>query len=149
MSTRIVKPDVSITSQSGFSFFFFPSDHNSKSRLKGQDTLLKDPEYRGKSTNRKELFESLKGVGASSDEERTDSDEDEELSGSEEDNGEKEDMRFSSEEEANTLDEDGSSVSDQSDDASESEVMNDEESGDEQEDRRDKVRQLLAQETKY
>jgi hypothetical protein len=113
---------------------------------------LKDPEYRGKSTNRKELFASLERVGGSADEDddgEIKSDVDEPLSESEEETNLDSSSEEEEEEEEAEEDEDEISAASQSDDDLESEEIDDDESGDEQEDRRDKVRQLLAQETKY
>jgi protein AATF/BFR2 len=112
----------------------------SKSQLKGNDTLLKDSKYRGRSTSRKDLFEEPKILqDVSSDEGEGYHSEDED------DEDAMEDEESSDENESANLDEpmsESSESSNASDDGEDGEDIKDQHS------RRDRVRQLLAQETK-
>ena len=101
---------------------------------KRNDAPLKDAKYRGKAANRRDLFDDPENMSVSSQQTEDDreSDEDSEM------------------EQENSKD----NISEKSDESSHdsSDVSADEEDGDDQDDqqtRRDKVRTLLAQETRY
>jgi hypothetical protein len=119
--------------------------NNRKSRLKTVNTILKDPKYRGKTTSRAELFGEVKypeNYLDSSDEEDGigSAEAEEEESGEELPNEERSDL-------SDALD------IHQEDEWSESETSDtnesDEEAEETQDDRREKVRELLAQQSKY
>jgi protein AATF/BFR2 len=100
---------------------------------------VKDKKYRGKTTSRKDLFDDLEMTdGFRGEQEETS--EDEEGQVDEEKELSDVDMAFTSESSS------GSDESDASSDAEEEDEENEED--DDQSNRRDKVRQLLAQETK-
>lgn len=108
------------------------------------DTLLKDEKYRGRSAKRKDLFETPEIMNGSQDEASEDDEEIEINAGKDfewEENLEQEGASASSE--------DISSDSGATSDTSDSENEQDGGENGNQQGRRDKVRQLLVQETKY
>jgi hypothetical protein len=112
----------------------------SKSKLKGVDTLLKDERYRGMSAKRKDLFQ---GPGIMND--SLDDDEEAEINAG----SDFECEETSDREAASASSDDMSAGSDTASDASDSENEQDSGEDGDQKARRDKVRQLLAQENKY
>ena len=100
---------------------------------KRNEAPLKDAKYRGKATNRRDLFDDLENIGVSSQQTEDDGESDEN----------------SEMEQESSKD----NISEESDESSHdsSDVSEDEEDGDDQDEqqtRRDKVRTLLAQETR-
>jgi hypothetical protein len=110
----------------------------SKSKLKGVDTLLKDERYRGMSAKRKDLFQ---GPGIMND--SLDDDAEAEI------NAGSDFEETSDREAASASSDDMSTGSDTASGASDSENEQDSAEDGDQKARRDKVRQLLAQENKY
>jgi hypothetical protein len=101
---------------------------------KRNDAPLKDAKYRGKATNRRDLFDDPENISVSSQQtdDNSEIDEDSEM-----------EQEISKD-----------NISEESDESSHdsSDVSTDEEDGDDQDEqqtRRDKVRNLLAQETRY
>ena len=107
---------------------------SSTSSLKSVNTILKDEKYRGQTASRKDLFEGPRILEEQDGEREEDDDEfnesGEELSG--EVSGESEESPEESDELSESADPDGEGQEEQ-----------------DEGDRRDKVRQLLAQETQY
>lgn len=112
----------------------------SKSRLKGVDALLKDEKYRGRSAKRKDLFEGP-GIMNDSLDEMSEDDEEAEINAGNDfewkENSDQEGASASSE----RVWSDPEVTSDASDSGNEQDVRED--------GRRDKLKQLLAQENKY
>lgn len=129
---------------------------SSKSSLKRDQMVLNDPKYRGKTASRREVFEGVNGIQESGSE-LEESDEDEE-EGNEEEDEEFGESEIESEVEMEEDSAEGESVnevessSEEQDNSSEGSYSEAEDEGEEEEpdqdDRRQKVRQLLAQENK-
>lgn len=129
----------------------FPSssdfaENTSKSSLKSVDTLLKDKSYRGKSAKRKDLFEGPRIMDNSTYLEYENSESDFEGSATEDD---EEGTSVSDQGGVNVSREHFSSASSVLSNGSESESEEGETQDGDNHSRHDKVRKLLAQETRY
>jgi protein AATF/BFR2 len=114
-----------------------------QAKLKTVNTILKDEKYRGKTTSRRDIFEGTDAAQAedlSEDDENEDDDADSDLSGGD-------DLDESASAELSDQGDNSAEETSQASGSSDSEEMVDEQEED-QTYRRDKVRQLLAEEAK-